>query len=221
MAVPTFKITSNPVFPITYIEERRFDLIARGLNLGKAEMVAAENAQMFSLIDAVSKDENDIPFGPDFLTKTRDKLSNRGVMTVLFVFVHPYDYTKILKLKDKVRLDCNYVEKSLKTGLMGGIGNTDIYQSRSVPEGYMYVTGKTEATKVVDGTDDGIYAGYVVDKVRLNMLSLFDDLHINNVGHEVCYPGPFFGFSISEESGFAVNPAAVQRVSMKEWKDAN
>ena len=42
VTVPTFEIVSNPMIPITQIKERRFDLVARSLNLAKAEVGAAE-----------------------------------------------------------------------------------------------------------------------------------------------------------------------------------
>jgi len=40
VTVPTFEIVSNPMIPITQIKERRFDLVARSLNLAKAEVGA-------------------------------------------------------------------------------------------------------------------------------------------------------------------------------------
>jgi hypothetical protein len=54
VTVPTFEIVSNPMIPITQIKERRFDLVARALNLAKAEVGAAEDGYVFTLFDAVA-----------------------------------------------------------------------------------------------------------------------------------------------------------------------
>ena len=54
VTVPTFEIVSNPMIPITQIKERRFDFVARSLNLAKAEVGAAEDGYVFTLFDAVA-----------------------------------------------------------------------------------------------------------------------------------------------------------------------
>jgi len=54
VTVPTFEIVANPMIPITQIKERRFDLVARSLNLAKAEVGATEDGYVFGLFDAVA-----------------------------------------------------------------------------------------------------------------------------------------------------------------------
>jgi len=54
VTLPTFEIVSNPMIPITQIKERRFDLVARSLNLAKAEVGAAEDGYVFYLFDSVA-----------------------------------------------------------------------------------------------------------------------------------------------------------------------
>ena len=44
VTVPTFDITAAPLIPITQIQERRFDVVERTLNLSKAEIGATEEA---------------------------------------------------------------------------------------------------------------------------------------------------------------------------------
>src|SRR5271157_5991429 len=51
---PLFEIASNPEIPLTQIKERRFDLIERSQDLGKAQIQAAEDARAFDVMDAVS-----------------------------------------------------------------------------------------------------------------------------------------------------------------------
>jgi hypothetical protein len=195
---PTFEITSRVVFPATHVEERRFDLVARGLNLGKAEVVQAEDRWLFALIDAVAEDS--LPFGPRFLDRARERLSGKGIKEVQYAFAHPYDYPEVLRLA-WAGYRPNHNRTTLKTGLMGSMDGVELYQSRSVPQGWMYVTGHTEATESVDGINNAVHAGYVVDKTKLSVDSSDQ-------------PPGYIGFLIGEESGFAVNPAAVQRVSM-------
>ena len=42
------------MIPITQIKERRFDSVARSLNLAKAEVGATEDSFVFGLFDAVA-----------------------------------------------------------------------------------------------------------------------------------------------------------------------
>jgi hypothetical protein len=209
--LPTSQISSNVVFPFKHVENRRFDLVARAINLGRAEVVAAENSQMFTLMDAVV--EEDIEFGCYFLTEARYELSRKGVAKANLIFANPFDATEILKIGHRVNYDPNCTRITLKTGLLGYVDGVGLYQSRSVPKGYMYVTGETDPTRVEDGLDDAVYAGYVADKAKLSVTS-YDPSH----GWSTIPSERHFGFILSEETGFAINPDAVQRVSMKEWK---
>jgi hypothetical protein len=196
--VPTFEIASKVGFPVSHVAERRFDLVARGLNLSKGEVTHAEDEWMFALMDATARDI--IPFSPSFLEETRERFSLRGIKEAQYIFAHPHDTTELLKLRDE-RLYHNQQWTTLKTGLLGDIDGVLLYQSRAVPQGWMYLTGHTKATRTVDGVDDAVYAGYVADEERLSVLSA--DL-----------PPDHMYFTLTEKVGLAVNPDAVQLVCM-------
>ena len=196
--IPAFEITSEVGFPASHVTERRFDLVARCLNLAKGEVTDAEDMWMFSLMDSVARDI--VPFSPSFLEEARERLSGRGVKEAQYIFAHPHDATELLGLRDD-RLYRNHDRVTLKTGLLGYIDGTAFYQSRSVPQGWMYVTGHTRATRAVDGVDDAVHAGYVADEARMSVLS-------------ADYPPDHMGFTLTEKAGFAVNPDAVQLVCM-------
>ena len=200
LCIPTSEISSNPMFPIQHLQERRFDLFARDLNIAKAEVGATEDSRMFALIDAVSDD--DVKFGPSFIAETRSKFSKRGVDEIQYIFANPKDVSMILKLGDKLRYVPNCDKHLQKTGLLGYVEDASLYLGRMVSEGYIYITGGTDAKTSMPGADDAVCAGYVADKLKLTVLS-------------ADHPPSHIGFSIFEESGFAVNPIAVQRVPMK------
>ena len=51
---PLFEIASNPEIPLTQIKERRFDLIERSQDLGRAQIQAAEDERVFAVLDSVA-----------------------------------------------------------------------------------------------------------------------------------------------------------------------
>ena len=51
---PLFEIASNPEIPLTQIKERRYDLIERAQDLGRAQIQAAEDERVFAVLDAIA-----------------------------------------------------------------------------------------------------------------------------------------------------------------------
>jgi hypothetical protein len=111
VTVPTFEIVSNPMIPITQIKERRFDLVARSLNLAKAEVGAAEDGYVFTLFDAVAtaaagKASTDPIYNVDIAISAPIDINSmadgfgqvqRHDLSVAFCFFNPRDYTDLLK----------------------------------------------------------------------------------------------------------------------------
>ncbi|HQP38205.1 MAG TPA: hypothetical protein PLI95_23635, partial [Polyangiaceae bacterium] len=51
---PLFEIAALPKAPLTQIKERRYDLLKRMQDLGKAQIQAAEDDRVFSIMDAIA-----------------------------------------------------------------------------------------------------------------------------------------------------------------------
>jgi hypothetical protein len=80
--VPTFEIASNPMIPITQIKERRFDIVARALNLAKATVGEAEDKYIFKLFDVIAAKA--VAFGealqPEFKEWAKQVKKNASVL---------------------------------------------------------------------------------------------------------------------------------------------
>lgn len=133
VTVPTFEIASNPMIPITQIKERRFDLVARSLNLAKAEVGATEDSFVFGLFDAVAASipvgtgVNDTVFNIDQTVNAPISVENladafasisRHDLSVAYAFFNPRDYADLLKWTQQ-NIDRETQRKLLKTGVMG------------------------------------------------------------------------------------------------------
>ena len=162
VTVPTFEIVSNPMIPITQIKERRFDLVARSLNLAKAEVGAQEDAYVFSLFDAVATAAathaaNDPVYNPDIAINAPIDINSmadgfgqvqRHDLSVAFVFFNPRDYTDLLKWTQQ-NIDRETQRKLLKTGVMGYLWGATLLQSRKVGYGSIYILADAEFLGVI------------------------------------------------------------------------
>lgn len=210
---PTFRIVSNPMIPYSDVTGKRFDLVARCLNLSKAEIGACEEGYMFALMNAAAEGANAGGAGnPDlqyeesleFLEPMKAQFAKQGVKEINFAFVHPRDFVTLLKNQTFMNhFDRETKRSFLKAGVMGYYqladkGAVTFIQNRKVTYGYIYITGNTPATE----TEPAVHTGYVVDHVPLTVQST-DRLDLEQIG-----------FTISEKVGFALNPIAVQRVKI-------
>ena len=204
VTVPTFEIVSNPMIPITQIKERRFDLVARSLNLAKAEVGAQEDAYVFSLFDAVAsaaalKSTNDPVYNVDIAISAPIDINSmadgfgqvqRHDLSVAFVFFNPRDYTDLLKWTQQ-NIDRETQRKLLKTGVMGYLWGATLLQSRKVGYGCVYVLADAE------------FLGVIPERIPLTVMSA-DRPDLRQIG-----------FSIFENLGFLVfNPSGVQRLTV-------
>ena len=192
---PLFEIASNPEIQLTEIKARRFDLVERALDLGKAEIQTQEDTKVFATMDALATDPTnpniDIPVTGNL---TANALADafaaveRSDIRVANVFCNAKDYADLRKW-DRDTLDVETQAVLLKTGLMATIWGAKIIVSRIVPEGVVYVCGEPE------------FFGRIPVRTELTVLSA------DNPKNRL------IGFSIFENIGLgAYNPYALQRL---------
>ncbi len=204
VTVPTFEIVSNPMIAITQIKERRFDLVARSLNLAKAEVGAQEDQYIFGLFDniaaaAVGKTSNDPIYNVDIAINAPVDINSladafgqvqRHDLSVAFIFFNPRDYTDLLKWTQQ-NIDRETQRKLLKTGVMGYLWGATLLQSRKVGYGSIYILADAE------------FLGVIPERIPLTVMSA-DRPDLRQIG-----------FSIFEDLGFLVfNPSGVQRLTV-------
>ena len=204
VTVPTFEIAEQPMISITQIKERRFDVVSRALNLGKAEIGAAEDAKIFGLFDKVAAaaaaagaTANDYVFNIDQaitapLTVAAMADAFAGVerhdLSVAYGFFNPKDYADLRKWTQE-NLDRETERKLLKTGVMGYLWGATLLQSRKVTAGTVYILADNE------------FLGVIPERVPLTVMSA-DRPDLRQIG-----------FSIFEIVGFLVfNNSGVQRI---------
>jgi hypothetical protein len=200
--VPTFEIASNPMIPITQIKERRFDIVARALNLAKATCGEAEDKYIFKLFDVIAgqaaaalptdpvRNADQQVVGPLTVNAMADAFGavQRHDLPVAWVFMNPRDYVDMLKWTDQ-NIDRETQRKMLKTGVVGYLWGTTILQSRLVTQSYVYILAENE------------FLGVMPERVPLTVMSADDPIKRQ------------IGFSVFEIIGALVfNPSGVQRV---------
>jgi hypothetical protein len=189
---------------ITQIKERRFDLVARSLNLAKAEVGAQEDQYIFGLFDniaaaAAGKASNDPIYNKDIAINAPVDINSladafgqvqRHDLSVAFIFFNPRDYTDLLKWTQQ-NIDRETQRKLLKTGVMGYLWGATLLQSRKVGYGSIYVLADAE------------FLGVIPERIPLTVMSA-DRPDLRQIG-----------FSIFEDLGFLVfNPSGVQRLTV-------
>lgn len=194
---PLFEIASNPEIQLTEIKQRRFDLIERSVDLGKAEIMSEEDRKVFAVMDALSGDlTNPNPSIPITGNLTANALADafasveRTDIRVATVFLNAKDYADLRKW-DRDTLDIETQAVLLKTGLMATLWGAKLIVSRIVPEGRVYVCGESE------------FFGRVPVRTELTVISADDPKN------------RMIGFSIFEQLGIgAYNPFALQTLDI-------
>jgi HK97 family phage major capsid protein len=194
---PLFEITSNPEIQITEVRARRFDLVERAVDLGKAEIQAEEDRKTFAVMDALAADAtnpNTTQTVTGNLTANAlvDAFTNveRTDMRVAYVFMNAKDFGDLRKW-DRDTLDMETQRVLLNTGLVGTVWGAKIIVSRIVPEGTVYVCGEPE------------FFGRIPVRIELTVVSADDPKN------------RLIGFSMFEHLGIgAYNPYALQKVTI-------
>jgi hypothetical protein len=152
---PLFEIASNPEIPLTQIKERRFDLIERSQDLGKAQIQAAEDERGFAVLDSVATSGFDTlagqlnpdiavvaPISPSVLADAFAEVE-RHDLRVARIYMNAVDYADIRKFGRDI-LDIESQATLLKTGLQATLWGAQIITSRLVPAGFVYVCCEPE-----------------------------------------------------------------------------
>lgn len=197
---PLFEIASNPEIPLTQIKERRFDLIERSQDLARAQIQAAEDERVFSVLDAIAvngfdslagQTNADIPVvAPISGAVMADAyaLIERHDLRVARVFMNARDYSDIRKWGRDI-LDIETQRVLLQTGLQATLWGAQIITSRLVPVGTVYVTCEPE------------HFGRIPVRTELTVLSAEDP------------KARTIGFSVFENLGIgAFNPRGLTRL---------
>lgn len=199
---PLFEIASNPEIPLTQIKERRFDLIERAQDLGRAQIQAAEDERVFAVLDSVAtagfdslpgQTNADIPvIAPISGAVLADAfaLIERHDLRVARIYMNARDYADIRKFGRDI-LDIESQATLLKTGLQGVIYGANVVTSRLVPNGTVYLCCEPEMF------------GRIPVRTELTVLSADDPKR------------RMIGFSIFENLGLgAFNPRGLARLTV-------
>lgn len=197
---PLFEIASNPEIPLTQIKERRFDVIERAQDLAKAEIQAAEDNRVFSILNSLAVNGFDSVAGgtnPDIpviaplngaVLADAFSLIERHDLRVARVFMNARDYADLRKFGRDI-LDIETQAVLLKTGLMGTLWGAQIITSRLVPVGTVYCCCEPE------------HFGRIPVRTELSVLSADDPKN------------RMIGFSVFENLGIgAFNPKGLARL---------
>lgn len=199
---PLFEIASNPEIPLTQIRERRFDLIERAQDLGRAMIQAEEDSRVFGVLDAIAVNGFDsLPGGtnPDIpvvaplngaVLADAWALIERHDLRVARVYMNARDYADVRKFGRDI-LDIESQAVLLKTGLQATLWGAQVIISRLVPAGTVYVCCEPEMF------------GRIPVRTELTVLSA-DDPKARTIG-----------FSIFENLGIgAYNPRGLVRLTV-------
>lgn len=152
---PLFEIAALPKAPLTQIKERRYDLLKRMQDLGKAQIQAAEDDRVFSIMDAIAVNGFDelagqtnadipvvAPISPAILADAFAEVEGQD-LRVARVYMHAQDYADIRKFGRDV-LDIESQATLWKTGMMSTGWNAQFIVSRLVPKGVVYICAEPE-----------------------------------------------------------------------------
>ena len=198
--IPLFEIACLPEIPLTQVKERRFDLIQRSQDLGKAQIQAAEDERTFAIMDAVALNGFDslpgqtnpdipviAPITSAILADAYAEIEQHD-LRVARIFMNAKDYADIRKFGTEI-LDIQSQADLLATGLQATLWGAQIIISRLVPVGTVYVCTEPEMF------------GRIPVRTELTVLSA-DDPRARTIG-----------FSIFENIGIgATNPRGLQRL---------
>lgn len=151
--VPTFEIVAYPTVRFSQVKERRFNVIDRAQQRAKTDIMAVEDEEIFSLIDAAAES------GVNNVTVSTGGLE-RVALTQAFKEVEKHDLvvTKVVMnastfadIRAWGREDFDPVTQHevLQTGLFGHIWTADILISKKCPANTVYVLADPEFVGVM------------------------------------------------------------------------
>lgn len=179
-----FEITANPEIPLTEIKAKRFDLLERSIDYGKAMIGAEEDRKVFATMEALAQD-NTAPNAT--INVTGNMTANaiidawgqvtRNDIRVQNIFMNAQDYKDILKF-DRDVVDPVMQGTMFKTAIVGTIYGANVIVSRIVPEGSVYVCGEPEFFGRIPVRTDLTVISADDPKNRMVGFSMFEQLGV-------------------------------------------
>jgi len=203
--VKTQEIVSRPKVSFAQIRERRYDIVNRVIEKAKAEVLAAEDSKIFSLMQRAGEAQaSDTEYYNGAITGITGPLTQALLAQALgkivrhdipqgFIFINPQRQVDFTTWTDDT-FDRQTQREVLTSGVLGYVYNMAVIQSRLVPMNKIWVTGVKEFT------------GIMPEKQALTTLSsdTVTDLSV--------------GFVIFEEIGFYLwNASSIVEL---EWADS-
>lgn len=152
---PLFEVACLPTIPFTQIQERRYDLIERAQELGKAQIQAAEDERVFAILDSIAVSGFDgipgqtnadinvvAPISPSALADAFAEIEYHD-LRVSMIYMNARDYADIRKFGRDI-LDTQTQGDLLHSGLMATLWGANIVISRLVPPGFVYLCAEAE-----------------------------------------------------------------------------
>jgi hypothetical protein len=152
---PLFELASNPEIPLTQIREKRYDLIERTQDLGRASIQAAEDERGFAVLDAIAVNGFDsvaggvnpdipvvAPLSPSIFADAFAQIEQHD-LRVARLFFNALDYADLRKFNRDI-MDIEGQRELRLTGLMGTLYGAQIITSRLVPAGTVYLCCEPE-----------------------------------------------------------------------------
>lgn len=166
ITVPEFELYSNPTVRIAEVKRRRFNVIERAVQKARQELMALEDASVFSAFDAASVVENSLQDVTDTGLLKRDLVEikvqvDRWDLVTSKYFMNINEFSDILKWgagggqgTGGGDFDPVTMREVLQTGLYGSIFAADIMVSKIVPPGTVYGVADPEFVGVMPVRQD-------------------------------------------------------------------
>jgi len=150
MLVPLFELASNPKIPFTQVKERRFDVVRRIKQKTKDELFREEDRLIFTAFKTAGDNST---FNPAIgVTKATYNMETfveafaaieRHGLRVDKIYMNPNEY-RVFRTAGRDYVDFETQRELLRTGYMGNIYGSAIYQSVEVPLGTFWLIVEPE-----------------------------------------------------------------------------
>lgn len=196
--IPLFELASWPKVPFTQVKERRFDIVRRIKQKAKDELFRKEDNIIFTAFqtagDANTTNTDIAEASADFdmttIVEGFARVERHG-LRVDKIYCNPNEY-RVFRNAGRDYVDFETQRELLRTGYMGQVYGSQIFQNVEVPVGHMYLITEPE------------YLGVIPVRIDLTVIPADD-------------PGNrAFGWSIFENLGVGLHNAdyGLQQISV-------
>lgn len=155
VTVPTFELASFPTVRFQQVKERRFNIIDRAQQRAKAELMAAEDGEIFAALEEACTGTaavNAVTSSPSGLTRLAlteaFQQIERHDLVVSTILMNAQEFAD-MRVWGQNEFDPVTQREVLQTGLYGHLWTADILISRRVPPGSVYLLADKEFTGVM------------------------------------------------------------------------